>query len=111
MTITGTKEGKIDEAEIVVNAEPLAEPLLETAVGVQEVAKPTSAGGKSNEPPVPAGHARYYCEKCRLVSVACCVKWLHYRLLKNYDRVAQKNIFVSSRVLCVIFSVEDKLCI
>ena len=104
MTITGTKEGKIDEAEIVVNAEP-----LETAVGVQEVAKPTAAGGKST--PAPAGHARYYCEKCRLVSVACCVKWLHYRLLKNYDRVAQKNIFVSSRVLCVIFSVEDKLCI
>ena len=97
MTITGTKEGKIDEAEIVVNAEPLAEPLLETAVGVQEVAKPTAAGGKST--PAPAGHARYYCEKCRLVSVACCVKWLHYRLLVNYDRVTQKHLRVVS---CVV---------
>ena len=92
MTITGTKEGKNDEAEIVVNAEP-----LETAVGVQEVAKPTAAGGKST--PVPAGHARYYCEKCLLVSVACCVKWLHYRLLVNYDRVTQKHLRVVS---CVV---------
>lgn len=68
MTVTSTKEGKFDEAEIVVNAELVA---LETAVGVQEVVKPDVAGGKSNEPPIPEGHARNYCEKCRLVSVVC----------------------------------------
>jgi hypothetical protein len=58
--MTVTKE----DPEITVNATP--EPLA-TAVGVATgVEKP--AGGASNEPPIPAGHSRFYCSKCRSVS-------------------------------------------
>ena len=27
-------------------------------------------GASGNEPPIPAGHSRFYCSKCRTVSVA-----------------------------------------
>lgn len=58
--MTITKE----DPEITVNATP--EPLA-TAVGVATgVEKP--AGGGSNEPPIPVGHSRFYCSKCRSVS-------------------------------------------
>jgi hypothetical protein len=65
-TMTVTKE----DPEITVNATP--EPLA-TAVGVAAgVEKP--AGGASNEPPIPAGHSRFYCSKCRSVrSLPCLV--------------------------------------
>ncbi len=66
--MTVTKEGA--EPEITVDAtldqgEPLA-----TAVGVETgVEKPDAgAAGGSNESPIPAGHSRFYCSKCRAVS-------------------------------------------
>ena len=51
-----------EDEDIVVNAEPDA--TLATAVGVEE-----KVGGKSNEPPIPPNHSRYYCSKCRAVSI------------------------------------------
>lgn len=32
------------------------------------VATAVPAAGNSNEPPIPAGHARFYCNKCHTVS-------------------------------------------
>mmetsp|Transcript_5800 Transcript_5800/g.12756 ORF Transcript_5800/g.12756 Transcript_5800/m.12756 type:complete len:98 (+) Transcript_5800:46-339(+) len=63
--MTVTKEDKGDEPEIVVNAEPDAN--MVTAVGVEEMKKPDTGvgGGGGNEPPIPAGHSRFYCSKCR----------------------------------------------
>ena len=67
MTIT---EKNNEEPEIVVNAEHDA--TMVTAVGVEEMKTPAggfnSGGGGSNEPPIPVGHSRYYCSKCRAVS-------------------------------------------
>lgn len=57
--MTVTKE----DPEITVNATP--EPLA-TAVGVAAGVE-MPAGGASNEPPIPAGHSRFYCSKCRSV--------------------------------------------
>ena len=57
-----------DEPEIVVNAEPDA--ALATAIGVEEVKKMDGGAGGSKEPPIPVGHSRFYCEKCRSVSSA-----------------------------------------
>ena len=65
--MTVTKDDKGDEPDIVVNAEHDA--TMVTAVGVEE--KPGvsgGAGGKGNEPPIPPGHSRFYCSKCRSVS-------------------------------------------
>ena len=60
--MTVTKE---EDAEIVVNAEPE----MATAVGVEEKVGSGGGGvGKNNEPPIPAGHSRFYCSKCRSVS-------------------------------------------
>ena len=57
---------KPDEPEIVVTAVP--EPGMVTAVGVEEK-QPFGAGGqgRGNEPPIPLGHSRFYCSKCRSV--------------------------------------------
>ena len=64
MTIT-----KGEDEEIVVNAEPDAN--MVTAVGVEEKVDSGggAGGGKNNEPPIPPGHSRYYCSKCRSVSI------------------------------------------
>ena len=60
MTIDEKKQ--YEESNIaVVTAVP--EPGMITAVGVKEDGIPAAAG-----PPVPPGHARFYCEKCRSVS-------------------------------------------
>ncbi|KAL3790273.1 hypothetical protein ACHAW5_011071 [Stephanodiscus triporus] len=55
---------KPNEPEIVVTAVP--EPGMVTAVGVEEK-QPFGAGGqgRGNEPPIPLGHSRFYCSKCR----------------------------------------------
>ncbi len=60
--MTVTKE----EPEIAVNAGDL--PVV-TAVGIEEKTdeKVPSSGGTQG-PPIPAGHARFYCNKCRAVS-------------------------------------------
>ena len=71
MTVTDSKE-----PEITLNAVP-DDPTLATAVGVvtQDV-KPgggkqeQAAGGAPSGPPIPAGHSRFYCNKCRTVSIA-----------------------------------------
>mmetsp|Transcript_27698 Transcript_27698/g.46866 ORF Transcript_27698/g.46866 Transcript_27698/m.46866 type:complete len:91 (-) Transcript_27698:737-1009(-) len=58
--MTVTKE----EPEIAVNG---GLPVV-TAVGIEEKAdeKVSSAAGGGNQgPPIPAGHARFYCNKCR----------------------------------------------
>ena len=85
------------EHEIVVNAEPDA--TMVTAVGVEEKKNEggvgvSAAGGPGNEPPIPAGHSRFYCSKCRSVSClllldickknTCvgCVKWLQLKLCR-----------------------------
>ena len=59
--MTVTKE----EPEIAVNG---ALPVV-TAVGIEEKAdeKVSSAAGNQG-PPIPAGHGRFYCNKCRAVS-------------------------------------------
>ena len=62
MTIT-----KGEDEEIVVNAEFDAN--MVTAVGVEEKVDSGGGGGKNNEPPIPPGHSRYYCSKCRSVSI------------------------------------------
>ena len=59
MTIDDEKKQESNIA--VVTAVP--EPGMITAVGVKEDGIPAAAG-----PPVPPGHARFYCEKCRSVS-------------------------------------------
>ena len=69
---------KADEPEITLNAEPDNDPNLATAVGVYDSSyvKPdgkqeqAAANAPSNNgPPIPVGHARFYCEKCRTVSI------------------------------------------
>lgn len=55
------------EPEITVNATPEPEQIA-TAVGVATGVEKPNAGGGSNEPPIPAGHSRFYCSKCRSVS-------------------------------------------
>lgn len=55
-----------EDEDIVVNEEPDA--TLATAVGVEE-----KGTGKNNEPPIPPNHSRYYCSKCRAVSIVSCV--------------------------------------
>ena len=65
--MTVTKE----DPDIVVNAEEL--PVV-TAVGIEDDDKKANGklgGGGANEgggPPIPPGHARFYCSKCRAVS-------------------------------------------
>jgi hypothetical protein len=62
--MTVTKE----DPEIVVNADDL--PVV-TAVGIEEKADEkvaSAAAGGNQGPPIPAGHARFYCNKCRAVS-------------------------------------------
>mmetsp|Transcript_9909 Transcript_9909/g.22255 ORF Transcript_9909/g.22255 Transcript_9909/m.22255 type:complete len:96 (+) Transcript_9909:126-413(+) len=61
--MTITKEDKGEDPDIVVNAEPDA--TMVTAVGVEEKPGVGSAAGGSNEPPIAAGHSRFYCSKCR----------------------------------------------
>ncbi|KAL7455995.1 hypothetical protein ACHAWC_007514 [Mediolabrus comicus] len=62
--MTVTKE----DPDIVVNAEEL--PVV-TAVGIEDDDKKANGklgGGGANEgggPPIPPGHARFYCSKCR----------------------------------------------
>jgi len=73
--MTITKDDKETEPEIVVSSAP-PDPSMITAVGVEEMAKPdgvagSGGGGKGNEPPIPPGHSRFYCSKCRSVSVEC----------------------------------------
>lgn len=68
--MTVTKE---EDAEIVVNAEPE----MATAVGVEEKVG-SGGGGKNNEPPIPAGHSRFYCSKCRSVSWMCDINHTMY---------------------------------
>ena len=59
---------KKEDPEIAVNA---ADNLpVVTAVGIEEKADEKVAGGGGNQgPPIPAGHARFYCNKCRAVSI------------------------------------------
>ena len=57
--MTITKE----DPEIAVNTDL---PVV-TAVGVEEKVDENAASGTAG-PPVPAGHARFYCSKCRTVS-------------------------------------------
>jgi hypothetical protein len=59
MTIDDEKKQYEESNIAVVTAVP--EPGMITAVGVKEDGIPAG-------PPVPPGHARFYCEKCRSVS-------------------------------------------
>lgn len=67
--MTLTKEDN-NSADIVVTAEPDtdAAAVVTTATAVAfEEEKP--GVGRGNEPPIPPGHARFYCSKCRAVSL------------------------------------------
>ncbi len=64
--MTVTKDGA--EPDIIVNAIPESGEPLATAVGVATGVEKPAAGG-SNEPPIPADHSRFYCSKCRAVSL------------------------------------------
>mmetsp|Transcript_33413 Transcript_33413/g.80809 ORF Transcript_33413/g.80809 Transcript_33413/m.80809 type:complete len:98 (-) Transcript_33413:299-592(-) len=61
--MTITKDEKGGEPEIVFNAEP--DSTMVTAVGVEEKPGGDSGAGGSNESPIPVGHSRFYCSKCR----------------------------------------------
>ena len=66
--MTVTKED--NTADIVVTAEPDTDADFVTATAIAVEEKPTGAGagvGQGNEPPIPPGHARFYCSKCRAV--------------------------------------------
>jgi len=58
------------EPEVVVTAVP--DSGMVTAVGIEEKQPTFGAGGppgRGNEPPIPLGHSRFYCSKCRSVSI------------------------------------------
>jgi hypothetical protein len=40
----------------------------EIVVDAAAVSDPNGGGARPNEPPIPAGHSRFYCEKCHTVS-------------------------------------------
>ena len=67
--MTVNKEDNYNAADIVVTAEPDTDADFVTATAVAVEEKPTGAGGvgQGNEPPIPPGHARFYCSKCRAV--------------------------------------------
>jgi hypothetical protein len=46
-------------------------------------AVPTSPQG--NEPPIPAGHARFYCNKCHTVSLSCCLSVASSNLYNAFE--------------------------
>ena len=66
--MTITKEDN-NSAGIVVTAEPDTDASMVTATAVAFEEKPTTGGGvgQGNEAPIPPGHARFYCSKCRAV--------------------------------------------
>jgi len=65
MTVSKREEPEI--AVSPVDSKNAADANLVTAVATEETSNPT-AGGGSNEAPIPAGHSRFYCSKCRTVS-------------------------------------------
>lgn len=73
MTIDEKKQYEESNIAVVVTAVP--EPGMITAVGVKEDGIPAAVG-----PPIPPGHARFYCEKCRSVS-CCCALYIYHCLL------------------------------
>ena len=87
------------EPEIVVN-----DPTMVTAVGIEEKKGEggvhvgvSAAGGPGNGPPIPAGHSRFYCSKCRSVSLLL-LNMLLLNMLLPYNAV-----YVWDRVLsCVL---------
>eukprot|EP00986_Skeletonema_menzelii_P003926 scaffold1277_cov137-Skeletonema_menzelii.AAC.9 len=81
--MTITKE----DPEIAVNADNL--PVV-TAVGIEEKAdeKVPSAGGNQG-PPIPAGHARFFCNKCRAIYYRGCFWRICWELI---DFAAGNNI-------------------
>mmetsp|Transcript_7623 Transcript_7623/g.13979 ORF Transcript_7623/g.13979 Transcript_7623/m.13979 type:complete len:97 (+) Transcript_7623:58-348(+) len=62
MTVSKQEEPEI--AVSPVDSKNAADANLVTAVATEETSNPT-AGGGSNEAPIPAGHSRFYCSKCR----------------------------------------------
>lgn len=63
MTIVDDKK---TENELIVDAKPYVEPefIVDAVAAGPEPSRPTS-----NEPPIPADHARFYCNKCHTVSL------------------------------------------
>ena len=69
MTITKDDNANESSDIVTVNAEPDA--TMVTAVAFEEKSNNNGGGGgvgQGNEPPIPEGHARFYCSKCRAVS-------------------------------------------
>lgn len=64
------------DPEIAINADNL--PVV-TAVGIEEKADEKVASAAAGNP-IPAGHARFYCNKCRAVSFT-------YKILTQYDHL------------------------
>ena len=66
--MTLTKEEN-NSSDIVITAEPETDAAVVTATAVAFEEKPVGVGGagQGNEPPIPPGHARFYCSKCRAV--------------------------------------------
>ncbi|KAL3817790.1 hypothetical protein ACHAXA_005823 [Cyclostephanos tholiformis] len=52
-----------NEQEVVVTATPDSD--MVTAVGIEEKQSAFGAPGRGNETPIPLGHSRFYCSKCR----------------------------------------------
>ncbi len=65
--MTLTKEDNNYSSDIVVTAEPETDAAVVTATAVAFEGG-DSGVGQGNEPPIPPGHARFYCSKCRAVS-------------------------------------------
>ncbi len=43
------------------------------------------ASPQGNEPPIPAGHARFYCNKCQTVSLSCLLSQSLPRIWKRHS--------------------------
>ncbi len=72
MTVSKQEEPEI--AVSPIDSKNAADPNLVTAVATEEASKPT-VGGESNEAPIPPGHSRFYCSKCRTVSFRMSGDW------------------------------------
>jgi hypothetical protein len=57
---------KKKEDDVVVDGKPYEDDVMVTAVAADGTTGAT--GGEVAGPPIPAGHSRFYCSKCRTVS-------------------------------------------
>ena len=101
--MTVTKEGAEPEISVTpVDAGAPVDPNMVTAVGVEETKKPDEQGmGGSNEPPIPDGHSRFYCSKCRSVSSRILTETGHLLSLFLFFHPVFRERFIPAGCICV----------